>query len=315
MTAIRFEVTPTFPEISWSDDDDLKEAVEMVLKARSRRDEDGQVIQALRRIGLLTIGDLRRLSDQDWRELEVPAICRIYLKYLIRQSGRRRLEPKKRRDSFITKLEQDFNSGKPLDMARYESNIAKLSSMGFSRNEALEALCISGNKVQDAIEVCILPADRRAQRRLEAMMHVTPSETTPSYEAVKPSKPEDSKQKLVMLIYKGFILGVIASGEVTPIDMEKLKKYQEENGIGDKEQLEVLSEIGVSLEQFEQMKVYEMKREKECVVCLERPKDYVIFNCMHLCLCEVCAQTYMQKKSPKCPMCSKKAAKIVKIFI
>ena len=53
------------------------------------------------------------------------------------------------------------------------------------------------------------------------------------------------------------------------------------------------------------------KRDTECVVCLDKPRDHVIMNCMHLCLCEDCAATFQQ---PSCPLCSKKVRKIVRIF-
>ena len=33
------------------------------------------------------------------------------------------------------------------------------------------------------------------------------------------------------------------------------------------------------------------------VLCLDKPKDHVIFNCMHLCLCDDCAQIVLSQHS------------------
>jgi Zinc finger, C3HC4 type (RING finger) len=70
--------------------------------------------------------------------------------------------------------------------------------------------------------------------------------------------------------------------------------------------------------EFEAMKNFSgkgggAKRDNECVVCLDKPKDHVIMNCMHLCLCEDCAVDFSEPKA-KCPMCSKRVRKVVRIF-
>jgi hypothetical protein len=59
----------------------------------------------------------------------------------------------------------------------------------------------------------------------------------------------------------------------------------------------------------------------DCVVCLDRPKDHIILNCMHLCLCEECASSFSQAKgaagqfSKNCPICSKKITQIARIYV
>lgn len=69
---------------------------------------------------------------------------------------------------------------------------------------------------------------------------------------------------------------------------------------------QILKELQLTPKQFEEMKKFRSKGENECVVCLDKPKDHVIFNCMHLCLCEDCVVTVTNKKNAKCPLCSKK---------
>ena len=62
------------------------------------------------------------------------------------------------------------------------------------------------------------------------------------------------------------------------------------------------------------MKEFVLKRDEECVVCLENKKTHVISPCMHMCLCADCA-TGFEGKNAKCPMCSKKVGNIARIYM
>lgn len=42
---------------------------------------------------------------------------------------------------------------------------------------------------------------------------------------------------------------------------------------------------------------------RECVVCLDAMSDHIILNCMHICLCEDCAEMYRASKQKECPKC------------
>jgi len=102
---------------------------------------------------------------------------------------------------------------------------------------------------------------------------------------------------------------------ITPPEIEKLKKLRDELGFGDREHNEVLSELGLTASQFDEMKTSEMRREKECVICLDKPKSFVIFDCMHLCLCEDCVEPWSEKRKKKCPICTKKVTRVTRIFM
>jgi hypothetical protein len=57
-------------------------------------------------------------------------------------------------DPFLIALQDDFNFGQPFDMSLYSHNLSMLGSMGFKRDEAMEALCVTENKsVEAALEV------------------------------------------------------------------------------------------------------------------------------------------------------------------
>ena len=65
----------------------------------------------------------------------------------------------------------------------------------------------------------------------------------------------------------------------------------------------------------------DLKAACDCVVCLDKPKTYIILNCMHLCLCEDCANSWMKHKgaantfNKNCPICSKKITQIARIYV
>jgi hypothetical protein len=72
------------------------------------------------------------------------------------------------------------------------------------------------------------------------------------------------------------------------------------------------------------------KRDAECVVCLDKAKEFVVMPCMHMCLCEDCSADFSQVRqsvsihitphiddqpNAKCPICSSEARKVMRIFV
>eukprot|EP00235_Prasinoderma_singulare_P002757 CAMPEP_0119165658 /NCGR_PEP_ID=MMETSP1315-20130426/5283_1 /TAXON_ID=676789 /ORGANISM="Prasinoderma singularis, Strain RCC927" /LENGTH=631 /DNA_ID=CAMNT_0007158955 /DNA_START=126 /DNA_END=2021 /DNA_ORIENTATION=- len=43
--------------------------------------------------------------------------------------------------------------------------------------------------------------------------------------------------------------------------------------------------------------------ERECVICLDKPRTHAFLPCMHRCVCADCAVKCMQEGSPHCPLC------------
>jgi len=60
------------------------------------------------------------------------------------------------------------------------------------------------------------------------------------------------------------------------------------------------------------MKEFVLKRDEECVVCLENKKTHVISPCMHMCLCADCAKPHVIKN--KCPLCRTAVQGITEVF-
>jgi hypothetical protein len=299
------------------------------------------------------------LTDPEWLRLEIPALCRILLKYCIRQAGRipasatnnnivvnlPKTEIKGAGDPFMKELQDDFNFGQPFDMSQYASRLAVLVNMGFSQNEAMEALCITDNKgVEGALEVLVTDdKTKRKKRREDAIarqgksvnsMNTTGSPTASDPEQTNRELAATKKQfelekqarvrsetelklhlsNLNKLVYKEYIRGMTADEVITVQDTQQLQRYREQKQITQQEHDQILKELNLTTQKFDEMKKFKQKGENECVVCLDKPKDHVIFNCMHLCLCETCVTEVNNKKPPKCPLCSKKITKIVRVF-
>ena len=54
---------------------------------------------------------------------------------------------------------------------------------------------------------------------------------------------------------------------------------------------------------------------KECVFCLDKVPDHIIMDCMHICVCEDCAETLQSKNNPTCPVCRAPVNAIKKVFL
>ena len=47
-----------------------------------------------------------------------------------------------------------------------------------------------------------------------------------------------------------------------------------------------------------------------CVVCMDAPKNRVVLPCMHMCVCEACAQLLRDR----CPVCRGPIERIAQLF-
>lgn len=181
---IQFTVLPSFSKITLADEAPIREALRCVLHERNRSDPGDVILKAIStQTGSSTVGGLRRLSNHEWRALTIPAICRIYLKHVVREAGRpqalRAEAPNASAAAtssgsspavFMRELEMAFNSGNKFDLTHYQANLDTLLAMGYHKCDAMEALCITDNvNAQLALEVLFLNHDdTRRAKRLEA---------------------------------------------------------------------------------------------------------------------------------------------------
>lgn len=348
---VSFNVLPNFASEVLSDSTPAITAIQFVCAQKGRNQESAAIAHSLSSVSnmaLSTVGDLRKLSDRDWHSLPLPAMCRVYLKYLVRQSGRSQdvgspIVANSTLSPFMQSLANDFNFGSPFNMDVMNPMVDMLVPMGFTRDQAMEALCIVDNKVDLAIEILIQNDPGQVKKRREEAKNKRPknppnkspggggsssagggvtstaSITDRELQELRRDK-SDAESKLAKLkddmnkyAYKEFLRGVIADEAVSSASLEAMHKYMVELKISEGDHLQALKELGFTRESFDIMKKFGGK--ERCIVCLEQPKNIVVIPCMHLCLCEVCAENTIKKnKSPKCPMCQKKLEKTMPIF-
>jgi hypothetical protein len=54
--------------------------------------------------------------------------------------------------------------------------------------------------------------------------------------------------------------------------------------------------------------------ETQCVVCFDAPKNHVLVPCMHMCVCEECAERLVSFKPPRCPVCRATIEQTARVF-
>lgn len=340
-----FAVRPSFHSLSFSDEDPIELALNHVLKVRKKNDPNGTVLQTIEEtVGRNTIGELRKLTDHEWHSLGIPAICRTYLKYCVRQSSKKMTSPRRSKtnskNSFMVELQNDFNFGEPFRMEDFKEKLKIIANMGFSHDEAMEALCITENKTVDAALDILLTCDeqRKQQKRAEVVQRcgrmvkrAQSKISTNSPELQRQintltnqlkqslSEKENLKSELKKytdgiskMAYLEYLRGVTSDRSLSKKSFKKLQQYQMQQKISNHEHVKALKELGIKHQEFEEMKDFKLKQSQECVVCLEKPKTHVIFDCMHMCLCETCVVNF--KRGQKCPMCSKRVVRTARIY-
>jgi hypothetical protein len=373
MTTLTFAILPSFGHLAFSDSATVEEALQYVLQARNKTDGGDSLLGKIKELtGSVTVGDLRRLTDPDWNKMDVPAMCRIYLKCVVRQSGRTGTPTSStpKSSTFMEELQNDFNYGQAFDLSLYTSSLQQLASMGFKQEEAMEALCITENKsVESALEVLFVGKENvKKRKRVEAVAKLgrtanrrgsqsspppsaspaSNSEATnsgPSSSSSSSSSSESMAKELVNMrmqmdqekkirqkleldlktqqgavgrtVYKEFLRGMITDPSTGNAEFDQLKLFARKKQISDSEHVKILGELNYSKQQFDDLKKSGDSKadSKDCVVCLDKPKDHIILNCMHLCLCEECGPQYANKRNAKCPMCSKRVVEIRRVYL
>jgi Zinc finger, C3HC4 type (RING finger)/UBA-like domain len=240
--------------------------------------------------------------------------------------------------SFMEQLQDDFNHGEPYDMSLYQHHLQMLASMGFTSDQGMEALVITGNRgIEAALELLFqndasIKAKRREeskqkQRRFVPQVSIQSGNGADGSSGMRLQQESVSRRRVEaelkaeraamrLNLYAAFVRGITAGESISLNAFEQLKEYRKQRNITDAEHAKALDSIGMKTTQFDGLKRFEMKEkaDNECVVCLDNVKDHVMFDCMHLCVCEDCAVDFNRPGS-KCPMCSKKVRQVARIYM
>lgn len=343
----KYFLSPDFTAIALSDEEPIARALDIVLRAKKKSVLPAERDILVKNIASFAKGDnvgcLRALQEREWRQLDVPLICRIYLRHLIEQScalTRQQL------------LECDFNSGLRFDWGAVSDKVTQILALGFSRNEALSAIMVTDNKqVELAAQYLLTDAETRKMEYERAKRQrnqgVPPNRHWTIIARIKEEKQQRTqwqtqtenqlllevqklkgeltrvrKRRLEMerkrddiakssrlTLYKEYVRGIIAERSVNTSELEHMQRHKAQRKINADDHAHCLKELQLSAKQFDALKSFEdvTTNEDECVVCYEPPKDHMIIPCMHVVLCPECAEENFPAPhdGQKCPLCSK----------
>lgn len=348
-------LAPDFTAIALNDDVPISDALEIVLQAKRKSlapNEKQLLIEKIQRaVKGDNVGKLRELDDEQWKTIEIPLLCRTYLKHLIMQScslTRQQL------------LECDFNSGLRFDFKEVGDKVTQILALGFTRDEALEAILITGNKrVDEAAQYLLADPDTRRMERERAKKKfnksVPPNRHYTIIEAQKEEKREltdmlkkslkdleqqvqeikkqlqtekEKTQKVEiqrntiaknnqLVLYLEFLRGIVSDPVITSVETQRIDDYKQQRNLSKTDHLNTIKKLGFNEDTFDKMKNFDepdTNDNDECLVCYEPPKDHMIKPCNHVCLCGECADEYKEfGDDGKCPLCDKQIKDIVQI--
>lgn len=188
-------LAPDFTAIALNDDSYIAEAVEVVLQAKRKSllpNAKQQLIDTIcRSVKSDRVGALRELDDDGWKDIKIPIICRVYLKHLIMQScslTRQQL------------LECDFNSGLPFAWKEVGDKVTQILALGFTRDDALEAILVTGNKrVDEAAQYLLADPETRRRERERAKKKFNKSVPPNRHHTIIQQQKEEKKELTMML--------------------------------------------------------------------------------------------------------------------
>lgn len=116
-----------------------------------------------------------------------------------------------------------------------------------------------------------------------------------------------------------YLRGIIADEVITDAETQALEKYKQDNNIDEQTYVEALSKLDLTL-----MDVQDLQKKQDdtggkmCILCKSNPKEWCIFPCMHVVLCEGCAQDLKQASGPgsgTCPACGEAFTDVQRVYI
>lgn len=141
-------------------------------------------------------------------------------------------------------------------------------------------------------------------------------------------------------LYKAVLSAIAARGVVTKEDEKFLEALRKQRGVTSSNHKQLTRELGLAKERWKAMTkagrdneealrklerarqkardgkggaAAEVGEDRECIVCLENPRDTVILNCGHFVLCEPCSAEY-RKDGAECPTCRREVQECRKVY-
>jgi len=242
-------------------------------------------------------------------------------------------------DSSLKQLEEDLNNGNPLDLMQYQNLLQLASELGFSTTDTLEAALVCNTHELELVTDYILQDPSNRRKRYEKRKEELKKDVEVAPEKLKiidelkrirreleqeKRKQEQLEQELkerqsVKKVekYTEFLRGIIADEIITDKENLALEAYRKGYQIDDEEHEQALSNLEMRPEDLEDYrKNPEDAGGRKCVACGKGPKEYVVYDCMHVCICESCSKNVGVGGGPGdgCPVCGGDIVKMEKVY-
>eukprot|EP00477_Mikrocytos_mackini_P000584 GAHX01000625.1.p1 GENE.GAHX01000625.1~~GAHX01000625.1.p1 ORF type:complete len:331 (+),score=63.99 GAHX01000625.1:43-1035(+) len=316
---------PILPSVYFQDDDPIYKPFAFVMHLMKKYEEFDRLAQTIKNLGK-TVKDLRKLSEEQWINIKLPYMLKMYVSMFITKGRSNNNHEKSTTRSIAASVtREDFESD-------YAAHLSKIFH-GFKSSELptennMEALLAKYN------EMASTKSSRRDSYLQKFKLDIFQEN------AKKKSVTINYKESFENLTYKNeklihdfrelskaFAYNTVASwfkgfskkgSESTETDLRQdVDDFISEVGIDDETLTDILDNEGLDIDTMVEVSKKPESDEKLCVVCLADEAIMVILECMHLCLCEGCAEEMTKQKKVKkkeCPICKQKVSKVRKIF-
>jgi len=238
----------------------------------------------------------------------------------------------------LLSLQDDFNMGEPFDMSIYNEQLSMLSgAMGIDSNQALEAILVTDDNMEQAIQY-VFQNDQQMKLQMRSEAVIKKGMSLLTYDQMSDVMLEleqlrrdyrsmwlsrinlesfhlDHQHKHKLFLYQEFLRGITITRFLSVRRLEKIDEYRKENEITEDDHKECLLAIGISEEMFEKMKDTQTAPSRfACVRCYQKQKEYVMLECMHLCLCGDCVEDWRSKGVLTCPVCKTNVRQVRRIY-
>ena len=299
MSVLPYATLPSFHHVTLPDTSSVEDAVRLVFSARGRAESSTSSASLIAsRISSLTgaadVGSLRRLTDGEWRAMELPAMAALYLKHAMRQSSRGTssllLSPLANTsssafpssssafpsspasspvDPVLVELQAEFQLLQPIDIAQYAASLTMLQSMGFTRKESLEALLVTDNKGEDvAVNYLFADPTRRNKQKEDTKKRLIAAAATTASSSSSPTASSRSPSASVpgaglgtggsgverLALYRELVRGVLLDERLTVKSYHGLKAEREKRKVSGAEEKQVLRELGITVERWDNLR-------------------------------------------------------------
>lgn len=151
----KWHLAPNFTFAALSENDSIRDAIDLVLRAKQKHLRDTQKQQLIHYVENYANGQnikhLNALNDQQWDQMDgIPLLCKIYLRHLLCQC----FAYKSKQEL----LEHDFNWGLPIDWnaPQIHSLFTKLKGFGFDADQCYEAIIVTDRQSVESVECQII---------------------------------------------------------------------------------------------------------------------------------------------------------------